>query len=149
MILDLANGLQLLFTGLFAGGAMMEMMVEHPARLAAGKDTARDQMQGVLKRADPLMPGLATLGLLSGVTAYWLGGGVLALAGAVLAGANILFTLVAILPINKTLMAFTAAASRAELEAPMRRWQALHRVRSLAALAAFFLVAAGRLFPPA
>ena len=146
MVSNVASALEMICIGLFAGGAMMELLVEHPARVSADIATAIDQMQGVLKRADPFMPALAMGGLIAGVTAGYLDGNLLGMIGGILTGLNIVLTLIAILPVNKKLLAYDSGVSPGDLKREMRRWGYLHAVRTFAALAAFILIAFGTLF---
>jgi Domain of unknown function (DUF1772) len=146
MASNAASVLEMICIGLFAGGAMMELLVEHPARVSADSATAIDQMQSVLKRADPFMPALAIGGLIAGVAAWYLDGNLLGLIGGILTGLNIGLTLVAILPVNNKLLAYDGGVSPSDLKREMRRWGYLHAVRSVAALTAFLLIAFGASF---
>lgn len=143
MASNVASALEMICIGLFAGGAMMELLVEHPARVSADSATASDQMQGVLKRADPFMPALAIGGLIFGVAAWYLDGNLFGLIGGILTGLNIVLTLVAILPVNRKLLAYDSGVSPSDLKLQMRRWGRLHAVRTVAALSAFILIAFG------
>jgi Domain of unknown function (DUF1772) len=146
MASNVASALEIICIGLFAGGAMMELLVEHPARVSADSATAIDQMQSVLKRADPFMPALAIGGLIAGVAAWYLDGNLFEMIGGILMGLNIVLTLIAILPVNKKLLAYDSRVSPSDLKLEMRRWGYLHAVRTFAALTAFLLIAFGASF---
>jgi hypothetical protein len=121
---------------LFAGGALYVSLVEHPARLATGPPMAVAQFRTSYPRAAWLQGGLAALGTLAGIGA-WLGGAPIGwLAAGVLLGLVVPYTLVAILPTNKRLLDRTLAPDAPEAQRLLRRWTALHLVRTLLGLAA-------------
>jgi hypothetical protein len=121
---------------LFAGGALYVSLVEHPARLATGPLMAVAQFRTSYPRAAWLQGGLAALGTLAGIGA-WLGGAPIGwLAAGLLLGLVVPYTLVAILPTNKRLLDRTLSPDAPEAQQLLRRWTALHAVRTLLGLAA-------------
>jgi Anthrone oxygenase len=121
---------------LFAGGALYVSLVEHPARLATGPPMAVAQFRTSYPRAAWLQGGLAAAGALAGIGA-WLGGAPIGwLAAGVLLGLVVPYTLVGILPTNKRLLDRTLSPDAPEAQRLLRRWTALHAVRTLLGLAA-------------
>ena len=133
------QALELFSVGLFAGAAMLELIVEHPARMAADRVTARDQMQRVLRRADPLMPGLACGGLLFGLWTFYLNGSRWSLASSILIVGVLVLTVTCILPINRRLLAYGDTVLPMNLRADMRNWFYFHCLRGGGALTAYVL----------
>ena len=84
---------------------------------------------------------LAAVGLIAGIGG-WLSAGSTAslVAGAVL-GLAIPYTLIAILPTNKHLLAPSAADDLAKAERLLAKWQALHAGRTVLGLCAFSVFA--------
>jgi hypothetical protein len=121
---------------LFAGGALYVSLVEHPARILTGPPMAVAQFRTSYPRGARLQGGLAALGALAAVGAWlagarsaWLG------AGAIL-GLVVPYTLVVILPTNKRLLDRALDPDSPEARALLRRWTALHTVRTVLGLAA-------------
>ena len=132
----------LVLSGLFAGGAMMQTIVDHPARVSADKPCAVSQMQRSLERVDPYMPALATLAAAAGIGSFFTGGTFGDLVAAGLFFAIGIHTFALIIPINKQIMSISpihgdvAAAHRL-----MKRWGFLHAFRSMAGTSALILFA--------
>ena len=121
---------------LFAGGALYVSLVEHPARILTGPPMAVAQFRTSYPRGAWLQGGLAALGTLAAVGA-WLAGARIAWLGAgALLGLVVPYTLVVILPTNKRLMDRALAPDSPEARALLRRWTALHAVRTVLGLAA-------------
>lgn len=138
----------LVIAGLFAGGAMMQTVVDHPARRAVSGFGGIEQMQRSLGRADPYMPILATSGALAGLGAYFSGRSIADLIAALLFVFIGIHTFSFIIPINKKIVAFrTSDANVSPILAMMRRWGFLHAVRSVAGTLAFVLLASATLLP--
>ena len=87
-----------LSSALFAGAAIYINLVEHPARMGCDTKTAAAVWAPSYKRATPMQASLAILGFLAGLAAWVAGGGVLWLVAALLIGAVVPFTLIAIKP---------------------------------------------------
>jgi hypothetical protein len=125
---------ELLSTALFTLWALYISLVEHPARLASDARAGQAQFRESYRRAAPWQVSAAAIALLSGVftsiaTREWTWG----IAG-VMVGVAIPFTLIVIMPTNRTLL--RAATSQSETASLLRRWGRLHWIRTLLGLAA-------------
>jgi hypothetical protein len=83
---------------------------------------------------------LAALGVIAAVIAWVQGRGVAVLAGGVLLGAAIPFTLVVILPTNKRLLDPALDRRSDEAAALLSRWGRLHAVRTALGVIAFVVL---------
>ena len=128
--------LALIAAALFAGGALYVSLVEHRARMRIDDRSALAQFKASYVRAAPLMAGLALVSLTIGLWAWWRTDVDWLLAGALIVGAAIPFTLIAVLPTNRRLAATDPDAGGAESRALLTRWGRLHNVRTLLGLAA-------------
>jgi len=124
---------------LFAGAALYINVAEHPARMHIDARAAAMQWALSYKRATLMQAPLALISLASGVAAWLLGADAWWLVAALLIGAVVPFTLLAIMPTNHQLLApgrdFTSVETRRLLE----RWGRLHAVRSALSLCATVL----------
>jgi len=134
----------LVVAALFTGAAFYINAVEQPARLALPEGAALTQWKPAYKRGFAMQASLAVIGAVLGALAFshdgdwhWLAGGVLMLA-------NWPYTLIAIMPTNRRLLATEPGAADAETRRLITNWGQLHMVRTgLGALATFvFLWAA-------
>ena len=146
--LAICESLAVLCSGLFAGAALYISFVEHPARMLCGTTLAVTQFAPSYKRATLMQASLAALGTLAGVASWLMGAApALWLAGALLLGAVIPFTIIVILPTNKRLLDPSLDKNSVLAEQLLHRWATLHAVRtvlSFASLLAFLLAAIGR-----
>ncbi len=128
-----------LAAALFTGAAVYINLVEHPARMSLGTRTALAAWAPSYNRATRMQAPLAIVGALTALAAGARGAGVAWLAGGLLLGAVIPFTLLVIAPTNRALLdpAATADLDRADLL--LGRWNRLHAVRSLLSLVALSL----------
>ncbi len=127
----------LLSAALFAGAALYISLVEHPARLGLGDAALLAQWQPSYRRALPIQAGLAVAGGLAGLAAFAVAGHGAWLAGALLMLANWPFTMLAIMPTNKRLLAMRPERDAgAETRAMLIFWGARHNVRSALGAAA-------------
>jgi Domain of unknown function (DUF1772) len=133
----ICEGLALLCAGLFAGAALYVSFAEHPARMLCGTRLAIIEFVPSYKRATVMQVSLAAVGTPAAAAAWLAGASALWLAGGVLLGAVIPFTLVVILPTNKRLLDPSLDRDSKRAEQLLRRWGALHAVRSGLSLAAF------------
>ena len=133
--------LALIAAAMFAGAALYVAWAEHPARMRLDDRAALGQWKPSYVRAVPMQAGLGLLSLVLGLWAWqrtqidWL------LIGALLIGAAIAFTLIALMPINRRLKAMAEDAAGPESRALLVRWGQLHWLRTvlgLAAVAAYF-----------
>jgi len=128
-----------LASGLFAGAAVYINLVEHPARLSCGADLALKEFRPSYRRATIMQASLALVGAISGVVAGWLQRDVRILLAAFLLGSVVPFTLVVILPTNRRLLDPALDSRLVDAAVLLRRWAALHAVRSLLASVAFVI----------
>lgn len=133
--------LALYTSGLFAGAALYVSLVEHPARLTTGAAAALAEWRPSYRRGAVMQASLAGLGLILGIGAYSVGAGPLYLAGGLLLGIAIPFTLIKIMPISKQLQDKTANLSDDEILRLLGAWGRLHQVRTFLGLAALILIA--------
>ena len=122
----------LVAAALFSGAALFVSLAEHPARMKLGNGAGVDHWRHSYRSATPLQFGLALISAILGVWAWWKTGDGLLLVGGLLIAAAILFTLVAIMPVNRRL---GASDSSADGSALLARWGRLHWVHTFLGLA--------------
>lgn len=132
----------LLCATLFTGAAFYITLVEHPARLALDDGPLLQQWQPSYKRALPIQSGLAVIGGVAGLLAFYLTKDWLSLAGSIVLLANWPFTVLAIFPVNKRLMALDPRHAGPESRGMLVQWGRLHGVRSVLGAVAMLLFAA-------
>jgi hypothetical protein len=130
----LSATLALVAAALFAGAAFYVSAVEHPARMVLDDAALLAQWKPSYKRGALMQAPLALIGAVLGVVAYLGSHDWRWLLGAALLLANWPFTLVAIMPTNKRLLAMTGP--HPELRPLMNRWGNLHGVRTALGVAA-------------
>jgi len=128
---QIAEFIAVLSCGLFTGAAIYVNLVEHPARMQCGVDIAATEFPPSYRRGTVMQATLAALGLLSSIAARIAGASFLWLVAGVLFGSVIPFTLIVILPINRRLLSPTLDRRSIETERLLKRWNALHAVRSV------------------
>ncbi|KAI8587906.1 hypothetical protein BDZ88DRAFT_214498 [Geranomyces variabilis] len=135
----------ILSTGLFAGAALYITSVEHPARLRMSAESAQRQFQLSYPRAAPIQAALAVIGGVSSLALgrihplqatrfYTAGGAMLSI---------VAFTLGAILPTNKKLLAGSSTASSGggdNVWKLLTTWGWMHSLRTAASLLALGLL---------
>jgi len=126
--------------GLFAGAAIYITFVEHPARLECGTELAATVFGPSYRRAAIMQASLAAVGLAAAVVAWAQGRGLIVLAGGLLLGLVIPFTLLVILPTNQRLLDPGLDRRSPETARLLVRWGRLHAVRSAVAGLAFVLL---------
>jgi Domain of unknown function (DUF1772) len=132
----IAEFIAVLTCSLFTGAAVYLSLVEHPARMECGVETAAAQFAPSYRRASILQATLAALGLVSSIAAWLSGASPLWVVAGALLGSVIPFTLIVILPTNKQLLDPTLDRRSALAVQLLARWGMLHAVRSvLSALA--------------
>jgi Anthrone oxygenase len=128
-----------LSSALFAGAAIYINLVEHLARMDCDTKTGAMVWAPSYQRATLMQASLAILSCLAGVGAWGTGGGILWLVAALLIGAVVPFTLIAIKPTNHQLLALDRDLASSETRALLQKWGRLHAVRSALSLAASVL----------
>ena len=123
--------LALTAAALFTGAAFYVNFVEQPARLTLDDRALLTQWKPAYKRGYAMQATLAIVGFVLGVLAFWQTGPLAFLIGALLMLANWPWTLLAILPTNKILMATEPAAVGPETRALLMKWNSLHAVRTV------------------
>lgn len=124
-------------SGLFAGAALYITVVEHPVRAVLDTRAAASQWAPSYQRATWMQAPLAILGLLSGVGASLLGGGLGWLVAALIIGAVVPITFKIIMPTNQLLLEPGRDLSSSETRALLNRWGSLHALRTVMSLLAF------------
>jgi len=121
----------ILSTAIFAGAAIYINVAEHPARMGCDTKTAVTVWAPSYKRAYVMQASLAVVGFISGLTVWFLNGGILWLLGATFIGAVIPYTFIVIMPTNQKLLAPERDLSSIETRELLVRWGKLHAVRSV------------------
>lgn len=117
----------ILFATLFTGAALYITLVEHPVRLPLGEAPMLAQWQASYRRALPIQSTLAILAGAGGLAVGWSTADWRWIAGGVAMLANWPFTLTALLPINRRLMATRPARADAVSHLLLLRWGAAAR----------------------
>jgi uncharacterized membrane protein len=135
--------LALTVAALFTGAAFYVNFAEQPARLMLDDRALLTQWKPAYKRGAMMQATLAIVGFVLGALAFWQSRHIVFLVGALLMLANWPWTLIAILPTNKILMATEPADAGPATRALLVKWNGLHTVRTaLGAVAtAIFIVA--------
>ena len=121
---------------LFSGAALYITVVELPARMGLKTEIAARQWALSYPRATRMQAPLALLSFLAGVVGWIIGAGIGWLVAAVLIGAVVPFTFVAIMPTNDRLLAADRDLGSAETRTLLEHWGTLHAVRSTLGLVA-------------
>jgi hypothetical protein len=125
--------------GVFAGAAIYINLVEHPARIGTGVESALAEWAPAYRRGAMMQAPLAILGGISATAAWLSGAGAGWLVGGVLLLSVVPFTLLAINPTNKALLDPAAARDPSRVAVLLARWNQLHAVRSFLSTVAFVL----------
>ena len=121
---------------LFSGAAIYVNLVEHPARMECGTELAASVFGPSYRRAAVMQAILALTATVAGIGAWLMGSPLAWLLGALLIFLVVPFTLIAIGPTNKQLLNPTLDRASEEASRLLQRWERLHSVRSILALAA-------------
>jgi hypothetical protein len=135
--------LALTTAALFTGAAFYVNFAEQPARLTLDDGALLAQWKPAYQRGYMMQATLAIVGFLLGALAWWQTGHLAFLIGALLILANWPWTLFAIMPTNKILMATDLADAGPATRALLIKWNGLHAVRTaLGALATVIFIVA-------
>ena len=137
----LAGQFALIVAATFFGAAIYINVAEQPARLKLEDRALLAEWKPAYVHGFAMQASLAVLGFLLGLLAWWQTDDWRWLLGAIVILANWPFTLVAIMPTNKRLMATPLEQAGAESRKLIETWAALHAVRTAlgAASAVIFL----------
>jgi len=131
----IAACIALLLAGAFTGAAFYINFAEQPARLALDDRALLLEWKLAYRRGLVMQASLALMGFLLGMWAWHLTGKPAFLAGALALFANWPWTILAMLPTNKRLMATTAENAGPETRRLIEKWNYLHAARTLLGLA--------------
>ena len=121
---------------IFAGAALYVNIAEHPARMTLETRFAVAQWAPSYRRATLMQAPLALLSLISGLGAWWMGGGVGWAIAALLIGAVVPFTFIGIMPTNRSLLEPGRDLDAAETRGLLEHWAKLHAVRTMLSVTA-------------
>ena len=122
--------LALTFAALFTGAAAYINTAEHPARMNLDVKNALTQWKPAYKSGFATQASLAIISGAFGIITAMVSFNWLWVLGAVVILANWPFTLLFIMPTNKTLMATDIDQADEETRQLLRKWARLHGVRS-------------------
>lgn len=129
----------LILAALFAGAAFYINLIEVPARRLLAPAAARTEWAEAYRRGYVIQGGLALLSGACGLVVWWRWGLWPQLLGGLLMLANWPWTLIAIMPVNRRLLA-ASEGDQLVLQL-LSRWAMLHGVRTLLGLAATICLA--------
>jgi hypothetical protein len=127
----LIGHLALAVAALFTGAAFYVNFAEQPARMTLDDRSLLAEWKLAYSRGAVMQATLALVGFILGAIAWWQTGTLAFLAGGLVILAAWPWTLLAIAPTNKALMATVIAEAGPETRARLVKWGALHRVRTL------------------
>jgi hypothetical protein len=125
-----------LAASLFAGAALYINVAEQPARLTLDTRSAAAQWAPSYMRATWMQAPLALVSLLCGIAVWLMTGRVGWLVAAVLIGLVVPFTLLGIMPTNRSLFLHGRDLGSPDTRALLERWGRLHAVRTALSLVA-------------
>ena len=132
----LIGHLALVVASLFTGAAFYVNFAEQPARLQLDNRRLLAEWKPSYSRGFAMQASLAMLAFFLGAIAWWTTSILAFLVGAVFILAPWPWTLLAIMPTNKVLMATDLAKAGPETRALIVKWNRLHAVRTLLGAAA-------------
>lgn len=135
-----------LVSALFTGAAFYVNLAEQPARLSLHDCALLAEWKIAYKRGYAMQAPLALIGCVLGLLAWYLGGHLLFLLGALIMIANWPWTLLVMMPINKKLMATPLEEVGTETRRQIQKWNSFHAMRTVfgfLAVVAFFFALIG------
>ncbi|MET0669006.1 MAG: DUF1772 domain-containing protein [Xanthobacteraceae bacterium] len=126
----LAGQLALIAAALFVGAALFVNVAEQPARLKLDDRAMLIEWKASYDRAAVMQASLAIVGFPLGTLAWWQTGLWLWLIGALVLLANWPYTLLCIMPVNRTLKAIDPANADAQTRTLIEKWNGLHAGRT-------------------
>ena len=134
-----------IFTGLFAGVALYISVVEQHGRLSSEPAVALAEWRFSYRRAAILQVVLVTVGVLSAITAYYLGRGVSVFVAGMLLAIIVGWTLIAVVPVNRQLLDPARTSATPDTDVLLKKWGRLHMIRTIAAILALVQLGANLL----
>jgi hypothetical protein len=122
--------LALVLAAFFTGAAVYISLIEQPARLLLDDRALLVEWQSTYPPAMRMQGSIAVAAALAAVWAAWSSRDWRWLVGAALILANWPYTVIALMPINQTLLALAPEAASASSRALIEQWGSLHAVRS-------------------
>ena len=138
--------LALLAAAVFAGAALYINVAEQPARMLLDDAPLLTQWKPSYNHGLVMQSSLAVVAFVLGSWAWWRSDDVAFLMGGLLMIANWPWTLLAILPTNRILMAIEPASGDPRIRPLLNRWNGLHAARtalSASACVAFLVALSG------
>src|SRR5215471_19169063 len=120
--------LALIAAAIFGGVALYVNIVEQPARLSLDDRALLAEWKPAYKRGAAMQAPLAIIGFVLGLVAWHQTGNSPWLVGAAILIAAWPYTLIAIMPTNRQLMATDPAAATAASRGLLQKWARLHAV---------------------
>jgi hypothetical protein len=134
-----AQSIALFCCALFAGASIYVNLVEHPARMQCGTQLAATIFRASQRWPAVMQTPLAAIGSLAAIGAASTGAGIWWMAGGVLLGAAIIFTVAVILPLKKALLDPALDINSDRAHDLLVRWGRLHSVLSVMGLVCLYL----------
>src|SRR5262249_31593964 len=122
--------LALSVSAVFTGAAFYVGFAEQTARLTLDDRALLAEWKPAYRRGTAMQAPLVIMGGILGISAWWVTGHTMFMIGAIVLLANWPWTMFAIMPINKALMATELQDAGPKSRALICRWNILHSVRT-------------------
>ena len=126
----IAGQLALIVAALFSGAAAYINLAEQPARLSLDDRSLLVEWKPAYERGLRMQAPLAVIGFVLGLLAWWQTTNWLWLLGALVLVANWPYTVIQVMPTNKTLMSIEPTSAGPESRRLIEKWARLHAVRT-------------------